>query len=113
MVKYSERQIDSMFHSLADSTRRDIISRIIREELRVGEIASNYKMSLPAVSKHLKVLERADLVLYEKSGREKIYSANPRALLEIQKYIEFYTKFWNKHLDNVEEYLKNKHRKNK
>lgn len=106
MVKYSANQMDDIFQSLADSTRRDILHRIIQSELRVSEIASVYDMSLPAVSKHLKVLEQADLVSFEKKGREKVYTVNPRAILEIQKYIEFYTKFWNKSFDNLEKFLK-------
>ena len=108
MVKYSTNQIDSIFQSLADSTRRDILLRILNKELDVTEIASKYKMSLPAVSKHLKVLEKADLVIYKKEGREHYYKANPRALLEIQKYIDYYTKFWNDKLDNLEKFLKRK-----
>ena len=108
MVKYSEKQIDSLFQSLADSTRRDIILRIIQKELGVTEIAKPYKISLPAVSKHLKVLESADLVVRKKRGRQRYYIANPKALLEIQKYIEFYTKFWNKQFDKLEDFLKEK-----
>lgn len=106
MVKYSENKIDNIFQSLADATRRDIILRIIQKELGVTEIASAYKMSLPAISKHLKVLEQADLIMGEKRGRERYYLANPKALLEIQKYIEFYTRFWNKQFDKLDDFLK-------
>lgn len=106
MVKYSEQQIDLIFQSLADPTRRDILHRIIQQELNVGDIASSYKISLPAVSKHLRVLEKADLVTQRKEGRDKFFTANPRALLEIQKYIEFYTKFWNERFNSVEKLLK-------
>lgn len=112
MVKYTGQQIDNIFQSLSDSTRRDILHRIIQKELDVTEIASHYKISLPAVSKHLKVLENADLVKYEKKGRKRIYTANPKAILEIQRYIDYYTKYWNDKFDNLEKYL-NKSSKDK
>ena len=111
MVKYNDNQIDQIFQSLADSTRRDILNRVSKEKLDVTQIASKYEMSLPAVSKHLRVLESAELIEYKKKGREKIYTANPRTLLEIQKYIDYYTKYWNDRFDNLENYLKHKKQK--
>jgi len=110
MVKYNDAQIDNIFQGLSDSTRRDILSRIIQKELDVTEIASHYKMSLPAVSKHLKVLENADLVVNKKKGRARLYSANPKTLIEIQRYIDYYTKYWNDKFDNLEKYLNKKNR---
>jgi DNA-binding transcriptional ArsR family regulator len=108
MVKYSETQINSIFQSLADPTRRDILTRITRRELNVSRIAKNYKMSLPAISKHLRVLENAELVIKRQEGRDRIYTVNPRALLEIQRYIEFYTKFWDIRFNKIENMLKQK-----
>lgn len=105
MVKYSEEQIDSLFQSLSDPTRRDILLRTSQKELDVTEIASHYKISLPAISKHLKVLGKADLVVNRKKGRERYYRANPKAILEVQRYIDYYTKYWNDRFDNLESYL--------
>ena len=62
MVKYSDEHINGIFSGLADPTRRDIIHRLVQKELNASEIASGYKISMPAVSKHLKVLKSADLV---------------------------------------------------
>ena len=111
MVKYSEEQINDIFSGLADPTRRDIIHRLIQKELAVSEIAGEYKISMPAVSKHLRVLEKAELVFYTKKGREKIYGANPKAILEIQRYIDFYTRFWSDKFDKLADYFEKKERK--
>lgn len=101
MVKYSEEHINEIFSGLADPTRRDIIHRLVQKELDVTEIAGAYKMSMPAVSKHLKILKNADLVSERKEGRMRFYWANPKAIMEIQRYIDFYTKFWSDKFDKL------------
>jgi len=124
MVKYSattekktrlgpleSRYMDMAFGALNDSTRREILERLSQEKrLTVTEIASPYikekKMSLPAVSKHIKILHQSALIDIKTEGRMRVVIANPKAFLKIQKYIDYYVKFWNTHMDHMEEYLK-------
>ncbi|MDE2213149.1 MAG: winged helix-turn-helix transcriptional regulator [Patescibacteria group bacterium] len=104
MVEYSER-LDHIFASLADPTRRDILRRISRKELSVGEIAKSYELTFAAVSKHLQVLERAKLVKKERRGREQVVRVSLRALGEADRYLERYRVLWEERLDRLEEYL--------
>ncbi len=115
MVKYRQ-DLDLLFSSLSDPTRRKILKRIAENppsrkasegqgELTVSEIAKPYDMSLPAVSKHLKVLEKAKLIERTKTGREYVFAFNPRPLEGAAKYMAFYKKFWNKRFDNLEKFL--------
>ena len=105
MVEYALR-LDSVFGSLADPTRRDILRRVTRSELSVGEIAVNYDMSLAAVSKHLKILEKARLVARRRKGKQHLVSARPAALDDAAEYLEWYQRFMETRLDSLEEYLK-------
>lgn len=106
MVKYiSQTNLNFVFSSLADPTRREILQRITKKSLTVSEIAKPYDMSLPAVSKHLKVLERAQLIKRQKEGREFRFMLNPRPLDNAIRYMTFYRKFWNEKFDNLEQYL--------
>lgn len=110
MVNYlqqhtSEEQINLIFHSLADPTRRGILQRLARSDLTVTEIAKPYDMSLPAISKHLKILEHAQLIGRKKHGREYQIHLEPQALKTVEEYIVFYKKFWNTRLSNLEKFL--------
>ena len=69
MVKYNEPALDATFHALADPTRRAILARLSLGQASVGELADPFEISLPAVSKHLKVLEGADLITRHRDGR--------------------------------------------
>ncbi len=89
MVEYS-LQLDSVFGSLADSTRRDILRRVARSELSVSEIAHSYDISLAAVSKHLKILEQAKLVIKRRRGKQQLVQAAPKTLTDAEKYLEQY-----------------------
>lgn len=105
MVEYNI-QLDLVFSSLADPTRRDIFQRVTGSEQSIGEIAKHYKMSFAAVSKHLKILEKAKLVNKRKLGRKQIISAEPETLRNVQAYIGQYEKLWNQRFDNLDELLK-------
>ena len=109
MVKYnSHQELDSIFSSLADPTRRDILIRIAQEDtLTVNDIAKPYldDMSLPAISKHLKVLEKSKLLIRNKNGRSYSFKADPKQILIIEQYISFFRKFWNTQLDALEAFL--------
>jgi DNA-binding transcriptional ArsR family regulator len=102
MVNYS---LDSTFASLADPTRRDILSRLLRGELSVSEIAKPYDITLPAISRHLKVLEKASLIIRRKQGKEHLIQINTPALADAEEYIRYYTNFWESNLDSFKNYL--------
>lgn len=104
MVELSLR-LDSIFGSLADPTRRDILHRVATQELSVSEIAHHYKMSLAAISKHLKILEKAKLILKRRQGKQQMVQLAPAALKDASAYLKEYEKLWNSRLDSLEEYL--------
>lgn len=109
--KLESRYMDMAFGALNDATRREILERLAKEKrLTVTEIASPYikekKMSLPAISKHIKVLGQSGLIDIKTEGRMRIVITNPKAFLKIQQYMDYYVKFWNTHMDHMEEYLK-------
>ena len=105
MVEYATR-LDAVFGSLADPTRRDILKRVSRKELSVSDIAKPYDLTLQAISKHLRVLERARLVRKRRRGRELFVTLSPAALKDAGAYLEKYRRFWEERLDRLEEFLK-------
>jgi DNA-binding transcriptional ArsR family regulator len=107
------QRLDAVFQALADPTRRAILRRVAREVKTVGEIADPLTMSLAAVSKHLKVLERADLIVREKRGSFQLIGANPRAMRQAHEWLGYYEQFWGEHLDALAETLARKQRKAK
>src|SRR5580692_9282702 len=102
MVKSNAARLDSVFHALSDSTRRSILRDITAREKTVGEIARPYAMSLAAVSKHLKVLESAELIARERRGSFQIVRLKPSALKPAEQWLAYYEKFWNTQLDALE-----------
>lgn len=104
MVEYTSR-LDDIFGSLADSTRRDILQRISDQAMSVGEIAANYDMSFAAISKHLKVLEKAKLIIKQRRGKEQIVSLAPGAFKDAQEYLDWYKQLWGQRFDSLEAYL--------
>lgn len=108
MVNYQisrPTQTDLIFSSLADPTRREILVRLASRPHTVSEIAKPYKISMPAISKHLKVLEKAKLIKREKQGREHTIFLRPEKLKTVEEYISFYRKFWNTQFDLLEVFL--------
>lgn len=97
--------LDSIFHALADSTRRSILRDITRAEMTVGEIAHPYNMSLAAVSKHLDVLERAELIRRERKGTTRMVRLNPTRLQAAQEWLAYYEVFWKDALDRLQTHL--------
>ncbi|HYE22255.1 MAG TPA: metalloregulator ArsR/SmtB family transcription factor [Verrucomicrobiae bacterium] len=112
MVKYHSDKLSEVFQALADPTRRKILKRISKGRPTVQQIAQPFKMSLPAVSKHLKVLEKAELIERIKVGRTYHFELVDRPINDAKKWIESYTVFWNKQLDQLGNYLKKKRSKN-
>jgi DNA-binding transcriptional ArsR family regulator len=91
--------------ALADPTRRAIIQRLRKGETRVTELAAPFAMSLNAVSKHIRMLERARLVRRRKVGREHFLSINPKPLDDAAAWIEAQRVFWSERLDALERAL--------
>lgn len=105
MVEYT-LQLDSIFSSLSDPTRRDILKRVSRRQLSIGEIAKHYPLTFAAVSKHIKVLEEARLVSKKKQGKEHFVQLEPRALKSADHYLQFYRRSWDERFDRLDKYLK-------
>ncbi|HEY4050402.1 MAG TPA: metalloregulator ArsR/SmtB family transcription factor [Acidobacteriaceae bacterium] len=105
MVKSNAARLDSIFHALSDSTRRSILRDISSQEKTVGEIAKPYRMTLAAVSKHLKVLESAELIARERRGSFQIVRLNPEPLKPAEQWLAYYEKFWNQRLDALQNIL--------
>jgi DNA-binding transcriptional ArsR family regulator len=104
MVEYT-LNLDSVFSSLADPTRRDILQRVSTEELSVSEIAQPYDLTFAAVSKHLKVLEKATLIIKRRRGKKQLVQLAPRALEAATEYLRWYQQFMEFRLDSLEDYL--------
>ena len=105
MVNYTI-SLDTVFGSLADPTRRDILDRLRLGELNVSEVAEPYSMSLPAISKHLKILERAKLIHKRREGREHIVAIEPTTMRQAAHYIQQYERMWNERFDRLDKLLK-------
>jgi DNA-binding transcriptional ArsR family regulator len=105
MVELAVASLDSVFHALSDATRRAILRDVSREAKTVGEIAEPYSMSLAAVSKHLQVLERAELVRREKKGNYRMVRLNADTLRAAQEWLAYYETFWTGQLDALQNYL--------
>src|SRR5829696_5051080 len=99
-------RLSSTFSALADPTRRAILGRLARGEASVNELAAPFKISLPAVSKHLKVLERAGLIARSREAQWRPCRLEPAPLKEANQWIEQYRRFWEQSLDRLDEYLK-------
>ena len=100
-------QLSTTFAALADPTRRAILDRLARRgETSVTALAVPFKMSLPAVSKHLKVLEKARLITRGRSAQWRPCRLDAAPLRHAADYIEHYRRFWEESLDRLDEYLK-------
>ncbi|MBZ0216904.1 MAG: metalloregulator ArsR/SmtB family transcription factor [Fimbriimonadaceae bacterium] len=105
MVEYQEQALDATFSALADPTRRAILARLATGDMTVGELAAPFDMSLAAVSKHLRVLAKAELVSQHKEGRARRCRLEPQAMKAAARWIEFYKQFWNEKFDSLERYV--------
>ena len=105
MVKYMVDSLDTTFAALADPTRRAIIARLARGEASVTELAEPFDVSLPAISKHLRVLERAGLLVQEKEGRIRRCQLVATPLKEASHWIARYEQFWKGQFDALADYL--------
>lgn len=108
MVKYSENidQLSLTFGALADPTRRAILSKLSKGEASVTELAEPFAMSMPAITKHLKVLEKAGLITRGRDAQWRPCQLKVGPLKEANNWIDQYRKFWEERFDRLDEYLK-------
>jgi DNA-binding transcriptional ArsR family regulator len=97
--------LSATFAALADPTRRAILTRLSRGETSVGELAKPFDMSLPAVTKHLKVLQRAGLITQGRQAQWRPCRLEAKPLADVAHWVEQYRKFWEARLDRLEDYL--------
>jgi DNA-binding transcriptional ArsR family regulator len=111
MVNYSSPVLDSTFSALADPTRRAILEQLARGDSSVTQLADPFAVSLPAISRHLRVLERAGLLWREKKGRVHRCCLSADRLKEAADWIARYRRFWEKQLAALAHYLDESHDK--
>lgn len=113
MVEYGSGSLDRVFHALSDPTRRAILQRLASRPRTVGELSEPFDISLNAVSKHLKALERAGLISREVRGREHHCMLNPAALASAYDWLAFYERFWNERLDLLADLVEERRKNSK
>jgi DNA-binding transcriptional ArsR family regulator len=101
----AEANLDATFAALADPTRRAILARLALGETSVTDLAEPFEMSMPAISKHLKVLEKAGLIHRGREAQMRPARLNAAALKSAAAWIEEYRKFWEKSFDRLDAYL--------
>ncbi len=106
----NKNQLDHVFSALSDPTRRGMLAQLANGEANISDLATRYDMSQPAISKHVRTLERAGLITRTKRGREYLLRVDPRPMDEATGWIERYARFWRVQFDEVEQYLKNNKR---
>lgn len=105
MVNDSSERLDTIFLALADPTRRAILERLAQGEASGTELARPFSISVPAISKHLRVLEHADLILHRKDGRTHRFRLAARPMREAATWLEQYSQFWETQFDSLDTYL--------
>ena len=97
--------LDAAFSALADPTRRAILARLASGEATVNEIAAPFEISLPAVSRHLKVLERAGLIARGREAQSRPCRLDAAGLREVADWVDAYRRFWEESFDRLDQYL--------
>ena len=105
MVLQNPQNLDSVFHALADSTRRAMLHQLSAGPKNISELAEPFDMSFPAASKHIRVLEKAGLVSRSVEGRSHICKLEPTPLASADEWLSFYKDFWTKRFDALEALL--------
>lgn len=103
-------KITKLFKAIADPTRREIFHALViaGTALSITQISNQFDISRQGVTKHIKTLESAGLVFIDSQGRERFCNANPKELKEVNKWLQFYSQFWDSSLQNLSDYLDNK-----
>jgi DNA-binding transcriptional ArsR family regulator len=105
MVKYYTEPLDATFFALSDPTRRAVLARLAEGETTVSDLAAPFAMSLPALTKHLALLENAELIVRTKAGRTVTCRLQPAGLKAAAEWMEFYERFWPEALDALAVFL--------
>ena len=106
VTRQAEREAtDQIFAALSDATRRDIVTRVLRDEASVSTLARHYDMSFAAVQKHVAVLERAHLVIKHRRGREQIVSGEVTTIRTAARLLGEYEEIWRGRIDRIDEIL--------
>lgn len=106
MVQISPIALDRVFHALSDGTRRAMLQRLEAGEMSIGELAAPFEMSLAGASKHIRVLESAELISRRVSGRTHYCRLEAARLAEAQAWLKHYERFWTERLDTLEAILR-------
>ena len=109
MVKYEKPSLNGVFGALAAPTRRRIVELLASGPVTVTEVASHFRISLPAVSKHLRVLEQAGIIRRQKRGREHRLGLRGRPMEDASRWLDQYRRFWEESFDAFSEYLATNH----
>ena len=106
MVKYNQDQLDLVFGALAHPIRRGILARLSSGDATIAELARPFRVSAPAITKHMRILEDAGLLSRKIQGREHRCRLEQKHMQQAESWIEDHRKFWNERLDALERYLK-------
>jgi DNA-binding transcriptional ArsR family regulator len=106
MSRLGEEQLSGVFSALADPTRRAILGQLAQGQASVGDLARPFEISLPAISRHLKVLERAGLIERKTDAQWRRCSLNAAPLARAADWIESYRSFWEARFDALDEFIK-------
>ena len=104
-LTFDDDRLDETFAALANTTRRAILAHLARGEANVNEIAEPFHMTLPAISKHLKVLERAGLIVRSQRAQYRPCSLDPAPLAEVSSWAEQYRPIWEARFDRMDNYM--------
>jgi DNA-binding transcriptional ArsR family regulator len=102
----SADRLSTAFAALADPTRRAILARLALGDATVNELAKPFEMSLPAISRHLKVLEQAGMIAQSREKQWRPRRLEPKALKEAADWLDYYRQFWDQNFDRLDAYLK-------
>jgi DNA-binding transcriptional ArsR family regulator len=100
----AEDRLDAVFHALGDPTRRALLARLAKNPAMITELASPFAMSLPAVSRHIRVLEGAGLITRDVEGRMHRCSLNAKPFKSVESWLSHYRKFWEGNLEALARY---------
>lgn len=106
MSQITEERTDSLFHALADRTRRDILRRVLSEGQSISALAANYNMSFAAVQKHVAVLERSGLLIKQRRGREQRARGDVQVVRSVAALLDEFEQVWRDRIDRIDELLK-------
>jgi DNA-binding transcriptional ArsR family regulator len=98
--------MEPIFDALADATRRSILVRLAQGEATVGVLSRPFAVSAPAISRHLKVLEEAELITNERRGKERVCRLRPETLARAKDWLDFSRRFWGASLNRLDQHLK-------